>query len=702
MTDLQSVVARFRQWSDRSDHAPSDTELLHRYIGTRDSAAFEVLVWRHGGLVFNACRRVLRNEHDVEDAFQATFIVLARKADTISERQTIGYWLYRVAVRIALRIRARAARQGESLSRANDLPDRNGAAFVVANDLKPVLDEEIDRLPRPYRAAFVLCHLAGCTRDQAARELGCPRGTVDSRVAWALARLRTRLTRRGLAPATIGGILAATEVADAVPPRLVADTIRVSTSGAELVKPVVQQLASEVLRAMFWKRCKPIAAGILVAIGLIGGVTWQATLTHATPADGQNAVPAAPAENDPASASWRLVLDLQVPARDLYALAYSPDGRLLAVAGRTPVGGGNPVLVFDAGTGNEVRRIPADHSVTCVAFSPDGKTLAVARSDVTRMYEVASGRPLNRDMPKDRPAHVAAFTRDGRHLLLAMIDGALVRWDPQSGKTVWEARDDNIQHFALSPDGKTVAVGAAGSIQLRDAVTGREVRRFDTAKRLTVFVAFSPDGKQLAATTNGEVALWDLAAGKRRDFGNPRGITQTSLMSLAFSPDGRILACTNGDSWAVQRDECLLINVATGSVGAALGGSLDRFCAVAFSPNGRFLATADAGGRLKVWERIPSAPTTAGVHGEFVADRLDQLVAQLLKSNRSDAEVLDLLYVASLGRLPTENEQRQALQRLPQSGNRSAGFSELLNVLTSSPEYSAHVEDLCRRSARTR
>src|SRR5215831_12326904 len=109
MTDLQRLVGRFRQWAERSAGTPTDGELLRRYVQDCDAAAFEVLVWRHGTLVYNVCRRLLRHEPDVEDAFQATFVVLARKAHTISERDALAHWLYRVAVRIAWKLHARRA-----------------------------------------------------------------------------------------------------------------------------------------------------------------------------------------------------------------------------------------------------------------------------------------------------------------------------------------------------------------------------------------------------------------------------------------------------------------------------------------------------------------------------------------------------------------------------------------------------------------
>src|SRR5262249_48076781 len=161
------------------------------------------LVWRHGAMVLNLCRRVLRNEQDAEDAFQATFLALAREAHRIRSRESLSGWLYRVAFRIGLRAR-RSARPILPVP----VPDRGGPDSTIAvesAESRGILDEEVQRLPTKYRLPFVLCCLSGRTNSEAAAELGCPRGTVDSRLSWAKRRLRSRLLKRGLAPAVAAG-----------------------------------------------------------------------------------------------------------------------------------------------------------------------------------------------------------------------------------------------------------------------------------------------------------------------------------------------------------------------------------------------------------------------------------------------------------------------------------------------------------------
>src|SRR5438067_4973238 len=138
----------------------SDPELLERWVAARDEAAFELLLRRHGPMVLSVCRRLLSRREDAEDAFQATFLVLVTKAGTIGKRASVGSWLYKIAVRVALRARTRAARHASN-TRAVDLPARPQSDALLWRDVRRVLDEEVNRLPERYRAAFVLSQLEG-------------------------------------------------------------------------------------------------------------------------------------------------------------------------------------------------------------------------------------------------------------------------------------------------------------------------------------------------------------------------------------------------------------------------------------------------------------------------------------------------------------------------------------------------------------
>ncbi|HEY3787664.1 MAG TPA: sigma-70 family RNA polymerase sigma factor, partial [Urbifossiella sp.] len=200
----------------------SDGELLARFLEWRDEEAFELLLRRHAAMVLGTCRRILADPNDADDAFQAVFLVLARKAGSIAQAEVISAWLHRVAIRTALKMRAsfcshnlgRQAVDVEQIAAPDSAP-------LERNEFHRVLDEEIERLPARHRMAFVLCCLEGKTGEEAGRLLGCPPGTVSSRLTRARERLRERLGRRGFAPAFLAAALAADTLAAAPAPSLI-------------------------------------------------------------------------------------------------------------------------------------------------------------------------------------------------------------------------------------------------------------------------------------------------------------------------------------------------------------------------------------------------------------------------------------------------------------------------------------------------
>src|SRR5262245_27142454 len=184
------------------DDEDSDGRLLQRFVAHADESAFEALVQRHGPMVLGVCRRLLPSAPDVEDAFQATFLVLVRKAGSIRWPERLSCWLHGVARRVADRVRMEAAQRKKHESAVPLRAEGEPFADVVWRDLRTVLDDEVQRLPEKYRTPFILCYLEGRTNEEAARHLGCPTGTVLSRLAWARDRLRARLTRRGVTLST--------------------------------------------------------------------------------------------------------------------------------------------------------------------------------------------------------------------------------------------------------------------------------------------------------------------------------------------------------------------------------------------------------------------------------------------------------------------------------------------------------------------
>jgi RNA polymerase sigma factor (sigma-70 family) len=257
----------------------SDGQLLGRFLAGRDEAAFAALVRRHGPMVLGVCRRVLRDAHDAEDAFQATFLVLARKAAALGQREAVGSWLYTVAFRAALEARAALSRRRARERQVDAMPHPE-VSPPEPQDWRPVLDQELNALPEKYRAAVVLCDLEGRPRKEAARLLGVPEGTLSSRLATARRALAGRLARRGVALS--GGALAGAMAGSAsaqVPPALVWGTARaaalVAAGQLAAVATPAAGLTREVLKAMFLAKLKAVAATAVV-LAALGGLAWQA------------------------------------------------------------------------------------------------------------------------------------------------------------------------------------------------------------------------------------------------------------------------------------------------------------------------------------------------------------------------------------------------------------------------------------------
>jgi RNA polymerase sigma factor (sigma-70 family) len=261
----------------------SDEQLLDRYLTRRDETAeeaFAELVQRHGPMVLGACCRILGDGHAAEDAFQATFLVLARKAATVMRREKVAGWLYIVAVRTAREARARAARRRareEHVSRPisveppdNEFPD----------ELRAILDEELARLPARHRDPLVLCELEGLSRPEAAQRLAIPEGTLSSRLARGKDQLRVRLVSRGvsLTTAAISAILIREARAVTVPLSLLEPTVRAATlvaagpTAAAAISAPVASLSEGVLKAMFIAKLKGIVLAVATATALVSGV----------------------------------------------------------------------------------------------------------------------------------------------------------------------------------------------------------------------------------------------------------------------------------------------------------------------------------------------------------------------------------------------------------------------------------------------
>jgi RNA polymerase sigma-70 factor (ECF subfamily) len=272
----------------------SDTQLLEFFVRWREEAAFAALVRRHGPMVLSVCRRVLRHAQDAEDAFQATFLVLAKKAHRLRQPKLLANWLYGVAYRTALHARQRAAHRSAREREAASMTEAESNPVSEGPELRRLLDEELNHLPEKYRAPLVLCYLEGKTNEEAARMLGWPSGSISHRLARGRELLRERLAPRlGM----LSGLLPAFPLTDflepsALPPLLAQTTAAAATAlagakvaavGASLISASVRDLMEETLESLAPSPWHWLYPAILIVLSLLGVGTAVYVATGAWP-----------------------------------------------------------------------------------------------------------------------------------------------------------------------------------------------------------------------------------------------------------------------------------------------------------------------------------------------------------------------------------------------------------------------------------
>ncbi|HEY7428376.1 MAG TPA: sigma-70 family RNA polymerase sigma factor, partial [Gemmataceae bacterium] len=555
----------------------------------RDEAAFAELVRRHGPMVLGVCRRVLRNEHDAEDTFQATFLVLARQASSVRKRASLGGFLHEVAYHIALRARQNAVRRRTWERQIRDMTPSDPVAESARRELRPLLDEELRHLPEKYREPLILCYLEGKTNEETARHLGWPLGSLSRRLARGRELLRRRLLRRGV---TLSAALLTTalveEAATAVPPVLIATAVRMAVCGgiAEGVSASVTALVQGRVQEMFLTKLRMALVLFFAAIGSGAGmIAYQARA--AKPAE-ENRLAAKDAEQPTAAAEKQT-------RTDLYGDPLPP-GALMRLGSV------------------RLRRLGST-----IAYSADGKTLISfsSRDKIIRHWDPATGRE-RRGIVLQGAEHMklpdpCIWTWNERIVAMGS-EGQLVLWDASTGKERRriETAKTNGRAIALSPSGDTLAAAMqadkAETIPLWDTASGKVRLRLDHSAMVTE-LAFSPDGKLLGAVSSDlNLHIWEAGTGKR-----VRTI-QNAGRPFAFSPDGTKVA-------AADRDDVVKIWSMADEREAAVLPKVERrmaFFSMLFSPDSKVLATAGMRdivlfdvANQKLLRRIPTCGWTA-------------------------------------------------------------------------------------------
>lgn len=623
--------------------ASSDAQLLEQFAarpGDGDDVAFRALVERHGPMVWRVCRGVLGDSHDADDAFQATFLVLARRAGSIRSRTSMGSWLHGVAHRVALKAKTAAARRR--------VHETRGAQATVASDrvgdlddFAPALHQEIDRLPAKYRVPIVLCYLEGRTQESVANDLGWPIGTVRGRLARARDLLRLRLIRRGLV--LHAGLMALGLDAEAAPTapsfsRLEANLARVARIPMGGVSSeTAALLAKVVLRDMVLARSALVATA-LAATALFGTGAALVSRPGKAGRPARAAVPLArqgdevtprplpvDAQGDPPpqGAVARLGTTRFQHGNTVRRVAYAPGGAALVSLGSDGV-----ARLWDAATGRERGPFGSGGSRALeVAFAPDGKSVAVLE-DLGRVLvcDPATRRELRR-FEVDDPGQAMALSSDGKVLAVAGRPGRPITLrDYGTGRVLGRVvgHRGGTRSLTLSPDGRVLVstgvdspegnhpapradLSGGGSIRVWDASTGGEIRRIPQEGGTDVVqVVFSPDGRAFAAGQgDGTIRLRDAASGEElsRFSAGAEGVG-----SLAFAPGGKVLAW--GSSPAVgdllesriRLGAIHLCDLATGREVRRWEAHAGSLSSLAFSADGKTLASSGAETVVRLWD----------------------------------------------------------------------------------------------------
>ncbi|MBN9522279.1 sigma-70 family RNA polymerase sigma factor [bacterium] len=558
---LSAVVARARRAVAPADPR-SDGALLAAFVAARDGAAFAALVERFGPMVFAVCRRVTGHHQDAEDAFQAVFVVLARKAAAVVPREAVGGWLYGVAVRTAREARAMAARRSARETPCSHLPDAASSVATPDPDLAAVIDAELATLPEKYRTLLVRCDLRDEPQVEVAAALGVPVGTVYSRLAVARQRLAARLAARGVTLGAGGLAVALGDAAHAAVPADLPARAVASALAPEHAPAAVAALSNGVLRAMFLHKLKPTLLSIAV---VAASAALAAGLLAAPPAPDAPPAPPVPVALVTAQPPAPKAAPRPVPK--------GPNKILIAKNGQ--------LVLIDPDGKNETRVSEKDTfgPGAEAKLSPDGKRVALvvevqkrgappaAQQGEHRLFVRALGEP-GPGTDTGVECETVFWSADGSELVAGRVTGdrtapvfAHTAVDPRTGKTTPVRLPAGHVVSGWLADGRFVTTKLSGTPAVPKARIylmnrdGTESKVVTDGTDVVASSVPSPDGKRLfglrptlkivdgqAESERDELVLIDVATGRVTPVGGvPSG---GDLQGVCWSPDGTKIAYT--------------------------------------------------------------------------------------------------------------------------------------------------------------
>jgi RNA polymerase sigma factor (sigma-70 family) len=643
--NLQGVVRELRRLAGGPTTVEiSDQELLARFCDLHEEAAFETLVRRHGPMVRELCRRLLGQEADADDAFQAVFLILIRKARSIHKGQSLASWLYGVAYRTARHMQRDAARRRNWEKRQDPRRTKGAADEAVWREMFELLDAELYRLAEIYRSPLILCHLEGQTRDQAVKYLGWSLRTLDRRLERGRELLRLRLSRRGvtLSAALLSVSLAGSELKAALPACLVAPVVAAARTGvlpgpaALLAERVIAAASAlKVKFALLFALSMMVIAAGTVGFALDGSVPRQPEAPKGARqrADGTQTQAESRQHRDrygdplPAGALARLGSTRLRHGFFTLALAFSPDGKMLASAGA-----GRGLCLWDTATGKEVHTLVPAGQCYAVAFSPNGRSVASSFGiKQLGLWDTATGTLIRSLQGSESGTTQAiAFAPDGQTLALAGYDSVVRLCDVASGQEIRQLKghEDGIRTLAFAPDGHTLASGSMDkTVRLWDPATGKELARLSGHTGAVMRVVFSPDGKTLlsAETADGSatgkpqgtIRFWDVATAKE-----VRSLDSEDVMGTALIFAGADFLATGHQDGSIR-----VWNAATGEKVRQWQAHFYPVYALAVSSDGKTLASGASSSTIRLWdaatgqERFPQGGAYSAPYGlSFATD----------------------------------------------------------------------------------